>query len=107
MRNANRFITFSELVSSLGLSKVKECTSLAMAIRQLTKAEVNRLLLTLTLAGYIPERDFKVDENGQILARKEIMPVIRRIPALSESDDQLLNNQILPSPSSLSTQCSN
>ncbi len=59
-----------------------------MTIRQLTKAEVNQLLLTLTLAGYIPERDFKVNENGQILARKEIMPVIQRIPVLSESDSR-------------------
>ena len=57
-----------------------------MAIRQLTKAEVNRLLLTLTLAGYIPGRDFKVNEQGQILARKEIMSVIQRIPALPECD---------------------
>ncbi len=69
-----------------------------MAIRQLTKAEVNRLVLTLTLAGYIPERDFKIDENGQILARKEILPVIRRIPALSDADDTLLNNPPAPQP---------
>ncbi|MBE9068519.1 hypothetical protein IQ260_17870 [Leptolyngbya cf. ectocarpi LEGE 11479] len=68
-----------------------------MAIRQLTKAEVNRLLLTLTLSGYIPERDFKIDENGQILARKEIMPMIRRIPALSEADATLLNSHQSPS----------
>ncbi len=79
----------------------------AMAIRQLTKAEVNQLLLTLTLSGYVPERDFKIDENGQILARKELMPMIRRIPALSETDEQLLNGKSLPSPSSLSMQCSN
>lgn len=68
-----------------------------MAIRQLTKAEVSQLLLTLTLSGYIPERDFKIDEKGQILARKEIMPVIRRIPALPESDAALLNSQQPPS----------
>ncbi|MEM9483389.1 MAG: hypothetical protein AAGA83_06820 [Cyanobacteria bacterium P01_F01_bin.116] len=68
-----------------------------MAIRQLTKAEVNRLLLTLILSGYIPERDFKIDENGQILARKEIMPMIRRIPALPESDIPLLDSQQSPS----------
>ena len=68
-----------------------------MAIRQLTKAEVNRLLLTLTLSGYIPERDFKIDENGQLLARKEIMPMIRRIPALPESDATLLDSQQPPS----------
>ncbi|ESA35721.1 hypothetical protein N836_10670 [Leptolyngbya sp. Heron Island J] len=78
-----------------------------MAIRQLTNAEVNQLLLTLTLAGYVPERDFKIDENGQILARKEIMPVIRRIPALCETDERLLNNSSLAAPSSLSTSCSN
>lgn len=73
-----------------------------MAIRQLTKTEVNRLVLTLTLAGYIPERDFKLDENGQILAKQEILPIIRRIPALSESDETFLNNHISPPPSSLS-----
>ena len=76
-----------------------------MAIRQLTKSEVNRLLLTLTLSGYVAERDFKIDENGQILARKELMPMIRRIPALSETDEQLLNGTSSPSPS-LSMQCS-
>lgn len=106
MFSPQRFITFSELVSRLGLRKIKECVSCIMAIRQLTKAEVNRLLLTLTLAGYIPERDFKIDENGQILARKEIMPVIRRIPALSESDDRLLNDRAFPAPPSFSTPCS-
>ncbi|EKV00222.1 hypothetical protein Lepto7375DRAFT_2325 [Leptolyngbya sp. PCC 7375] len=78
-----------------------------MAIRHLTKAEVNQLLLTLTLAGYIPERDFKIDENGQILAKQEIMPIIRRIPAWSESDSRLLNDPSTPAASSLSPQCSN
>ena len=78
-----------------------------MAIRQLTNAEVNQLVLTLTLAGYIPERDFKIDENGQVLARQEILPVIRRIPAMSEADERLLNNSSLSSSSSLSTSCSN
>ncbi|MEM8614650.1 MAG: hypothetical protein AAGF93_21750 [Cyanobacteria bacterium P01_H01_bin.105] len=68
-----------------------------MAIRQLTKTEVNRLLLTLILSGYIPERDFKLDEHGQILARKEIMPMIRRIPALPEADATLLNSHQPPS----------
>lgn len=68
-----------------------------MAIRQLTKAEVNRLLLTLTLSGYIPGRDFKIDENGQILARKEIMPIIRRMPALPDADATLLNSHQPPS----------
>ena len=73
-----------------------------MAIRHLTKTEVNRLVLTLTLAGYIPERDFKIDENGQVLAKPEILPVIRRIPALSEADETFLNNQISPPSSPLS-----
>ncbi|MEM1253521.1 MAG: hypothetical protein AAGI69_13895 [Cyanobacteria bacterium P01_H01_bin.21] len=77
-----------------------------MAMRQLSKDEVNRLLLTLTLAGYVPERDFKLDENGQILARKEILPIIRRIPALSDADDALLHSQQPPSASSLNTHCS-
>ena len=78
----------------------------AMAMRQLTKDEVNRLLLTLTLAGYVPERDFKLDENGQILARKEILPVIRRIPALSDADDALLHQPQPPSTSSsINTHC--
>ena len=77
-----------------------------MAMRQLSKDEVNRLLLTLTLAGYVPERDFKLDENGQILARKEILPIIRRSPALSDADDALLHSQQPPSTSSLNTHCS-
>ncbi|MEM9266797.1 MAG: hypothetical protein AAGA46_14860 [Cyanobacteria bacterium P01_F01_bin.13] len=64
-----------------------------MAIRHLTKPEVNRLLLTLTLAGYIPGRDFKVTENGQIMARKEILPIIERIPVLTDSDDEILHDQ--------------
>ena len=77
-----------------------------MAMRQLSKDEVNRLLLTLTLAGYVPERDFKLDENGQILSRKEILPIIRRIPALSDADDALLHSHQPPSESSLNTHCS-
>ena len=78
-----------------------------MAIRPLTKPEVNRLLLTLTLSGYVPERDFKIDENGQILARKELMPLIRRIPALSEADEHLLNGTSLPASAAVSMPCSN
>ncbi|MGD1950224.1 MAG: hypothetical protein ACFB14_11330 [Leptolyngbyaceae cyanobacterium] len=77
-----------------------------MAMRQLSKDEVNRLLLTLTLAGYVPGRDFRLDENGQFLARKEILSIIRRIPALSDADDALLHTQQPPSASSLNTHCS-
>ena len=70
-----------------------------MAIRQLTKAEVNRLLLSLTLAGYVPGRDFKVNENGQVLARKEIMAMIERIPVLTDSDDDILQQPTSNAPS--------
>ncbi len=70
-----------------------------MAIRQLTKAEVNRLLLSLTLAGYVPGRDFKVNENGQVLARKEIMAMIERIPVLTDSDDDILQQPTPTAPS--------
>ncbi|MEM9906384.1 MAG: hypothetical protein AAF921_15310 [Cyanobacteria bacterium P01_D01_bin.44] len=65
-----------------------------MAIRHLTKAEVNTLLIKLTLAGFIPGKDFKVDENGRIWARKEIYAFISRIPALPEADDDFVNDDL-------------
>ncbi|MEO1399988.1 MAG: hypothetical protein AAFV72_01900 [Cyanobacteria bacterium J06635_1] len=63
-----------------------------MAIRHLTKAEVNTLLIKLTLAGFIPGKDFKVDENGRIWARKEIYAFISRLPALPEADDDFVTD---------------
>ena len=60
-----------------------------MTIRALTQAEVNTLLIQLTLAGYIPGRDFKITPDGQILARKEIFAGLKRIPALPEIGEAL------------------
>ena len=57
-----------------------------MAIRHLTKSEVSTLVLQLTLAGYVPGRDFKFDNTGQILARKNVFAFLERIPALPQDD---------------------
>lgn len=57
-----------------------------MAIRHLTKSEASTLVLQLTLAGYIPGKDFKVDDDGQVLARKEVFAFLKRIPALPQND---------------------
>ena len=57
-----------------------------MAIRHLTKSEVSTLVLQLTLASYIPGKDFKVDENGKVWARKEVFAFLQRIPAIPQDD---------------------
>ena len=64
-----------------------------MAMRHLTEAEVNTLLVKLTLAGYIPGRDFKVDENGRIWTKKETFAFLKRTPALPEADDDFCNER--------------
>ena len=64
-----------------------------MAIRPLNKAEANTLLIKLALAGYIPERDFKIDDKGRIWARKEDFTFLKRIPALPEPDIDVANDE--------------
>ncbi len=50
-----------------------------MAIRPLTKSEIDTLFIQLTLAGLIPGRDFKFNGTGQIMARKEVWSIVQRI----------------------------
>ena len=57
-----------------------------MAIRPLNQTEVNTLLVKLTLAGFIPERDFKIDSTGQVLAKPAVMEFLKRVPAIPEAD---------------------
>ncbi|NEP15992.1 MAG: hypothetical protein F6J97_03705 [Leptolyngbya sp. SIO4C1] len=59
-----------------------------MAIRPLNKAEVNTLLVKLSLSGFIAERDFKVDEQGRLWARPEVFNCLRRIPAFPEVEGE-------------------
>ncbi|MEL6135869.1 MAG: hypothetical protein AAFQ61_01975 [Cyanobacteria bacterium J06626_23] len=58
-----------------------------MTIRPLTKSEIDTLFIQLTLAGLIPGRDFKFDEAGQIMARKEVWSVVQRIRPVPDAGD--------------------
>ncbi len=72
-----------------------------MAIRSLNQAEVNTLLVKLTLAGFIPDRDFKVDSTGQVLAKPAVMEFLKRVPAIPQEDgctEENVERVLLPTP---------
>jgi hypothetical protein len=49
-------------------------------VRSLTESEVGILILRLVMAGFIPSKDFKVTDDGQVLASPEVRAFLKRTP---------------------------
>ncbi|MBF2078658.1 MAG: hypothetical protein IGR76_09075 [Synechococcales cyanobacterium T60_A2020_003] len=50
-------------------------------VRSLTEAEVGVLVLRLALAGFVPAKDFKITDDGQVLASPDVRAFLKRTTA--------------------------
>jgi hypothetical protein len=55
-------------------------------IRALTKSEVGELVIRLAVAGFVPGRDFTLNDEGQILASPEVREFLRCTSAWAPDD---------------------
>lgn len=62
-------------------------------VRSLTESEVGVLVLRLVLAGFVPSQDFKITDDGQVLASPQVRAFLKRTTAWSP-DERLSGSDV-------------
>jgi hypothetical protein len=62
-------------------------------VRSLTESEVGVLVLRLVLAGFMPSQDFKITDDGQVLASPQVRAFLKRTTAWSV-DERLSGSEM-------------